>query len=283
MLRAVRLVASSLLSLLVLAAPGQAQSRQFERTVTLDSGGYLSLEATKGSVKLSSWDRNEVQIHAVIRAEARLDADYARRTVEATTVDVTGGGGDVRIRSNYDQVPYDKEGLWVGSSRRVPEIHYEIRAPRKVQLRLDLDRSDTTLTSFEGRIDLVADRSRLDLKDLTGAISVEVDRGGDSRVEQVAGSLRIDADRTNLRVEFARLEEGSSVEADRGDVDITVPAGQGFTLDAHLSRRSDFDSQLPIQIRNWRSNQRRFTTDVNGGGPRLAIEMDRGRVSLGNR
>jgi hypothetical protein len=283
MLRAVRLVASSLLSLLVLAAPGQAQSRQFERTVTLDSGGYLSLEATKGSVKLSSWDRNEVQIHAVIRAEARLDADYARRTVEATTVDVTGGGGDVRIRSNYDQVPYDKEGLWVGSSRRVPEIHYEIRAPRKVQLRLDIDRSDTTLTSFEGRIDLVADRSRLDLKDLTGAISVEVDRGGDSRVEQVAGSLRIDADRTNLRVEFARLEEGSSVEADRGDVDITVPAGQGFTLDAHLSRRSDFDSQLPIQIRNWRSNQRRFTTDVNGGGPRLAIEMDRGRVSLGNR
>jgi hypothetical protein len=283
MLRPVRLVASSLLTLLVLAAPGQAQSRQFERTVRLDSGGYLSLEATKGSVKLSSWDRNEVEIRAEIRAEGRLDADYARRTVEATTVDVMGGGGDVRIRSNYDQVPYDKEGLWVGSSRRVPEIHYQIRAPRKVQLRLDVDRSDTTLTGFEGRIDLVADRSRLDLKDLTGAIGVEVDRGGDSRIEQVAGSLRIDADRTNLRVDFARLEEGSSIEADRGDVDITVPAAQGFTLDAHLSRRSDFDSQLPIQIRNWRSNQRRFTTDVNGGGPRLAIEMDRGRVSLGNR
>jgi hypothetical protein len=269
----------SVLAALAVAAPAAAQTKQFDKTVPLPSGGYLSLHATRGSVKLTSWDRNEVEIHARIQASDRADADYARESVDQTTVDVTSGARDVRIRSNYDKVPNTSSWWFGGSWKDVPEIHYDIRAPRKLEVRLDIDRSDTAMRGFAGRVDIVSDRSELNLADLTGRITLDVDRGESSRLENVRGSLRIDADRTDFDIELARLDDRSSIETDRGNVRIEVPQSQGLTIDADLSRRSDFDADdLPVQRRH--GDQRRFTADVNGGGPTLTVEADRGRIRL---
>jgi hypothetical protein len=255
-----------------------AQSKEFAKTVPLPSGGYLGLHATRGSVKLTSWDRNEVEIHARIQASSRVSADYARESVEATTVDVTSGARDVRIRSNYDKVPGTSS--WFGGNwKDVPEIHYDIRAPRKLEIRLDIDRSNTAMRGFDGRVDIVSDRSELNLVDVSGRITLEMDRGDSTRLENVRGSLRIDADRTNFDIALARLDDRSSIETDRGNVRIEVPQSQGLTIDADLTRRSDFDADdLTVQRRH--GDKRRFTADVNGGGPTLTVEADRGRVRL---
>jgi hypothetical protein len=269
--------ALSVLACLVVATPVAAQSKQFDKTVPLPSGGYLGLHATRGSVKLTSWDRNEVEIRARIQAAPRVDADYARESVDATTVDVTSGARDVRIRSNYDKVP--STSSWFSGWKDVPEIHYDIRAPRKLEIRLDIDRSDTAMRGFDGRVDIVSDRSELNLVDVAGRITLEVDRGELSRLENVRGSLRIDGDRTNFDIELARLDDRSSIETDRGDVRIEVPRSQGLTIDADLTRRSDFDADdLTVQKRH--GDNRRFTADVNGGGPTLTVEADRGRIRL---
>jgi hypothetical protein len=266
------------LVLLAIAVPAAAQSKQFDKTVPLAAGGYLSLHATRGSVKLTSWDRNEVTIHARIEAAPRVSADYARQSVDATSVDVTTGARDVRIRSNYDKVPRTHESWFGGGWQDVPEIHYEIRAPRKLEVRLDVDRSDTTLSGFEGRVDVVSDRSELDFRDLLGRVTVDADRGGHSRLENIQGSVELEADRTDVSINFTKLDARSSVEIDRGDVRIAVPPVQGLTVDADLTRRSGFDSDLALRKRH--GDERRFTADVNGGGPTLSLESDRGRVHL---
>ena len=270
----------SVVACLIVASPALAQTKQFDKTVPLPAGGYLSLNATRGSVKLTSWDRNEVEIHARIQAAPRVDADYARESVDATTVDVTSGGRDVRIRSNYDKVPGTRSSwLGGGSWKDVPEIHYDIRAPRKLEIRMDIDRSDATVRGFDGRVDIVSDRSELDLSDLAGRITLEVDRGESSRLENVRGSLRIDGDRTDFDIELAQLDDRSSIETDRGDVRIELAPSQGVTIDADLSRRSDFDADnLTVQKRT--GDTHRFTADVNGGGPTLTLEADRGRIRM---
>lgn len=269
----------SVLVALAVAAPVAAQTRQFDKTVPLPSGGYLSLTATRGSVKLTSWDRNEVEIHARIQAAPGVDADYARQSVDATTVDVSAGSRDVRIRSNYDRVSGTRNWFGVMPWKEVPEIHYDIRAPRKLEIRMDIDRSDTAVRGFDGRFDIVSDRSELNLADLAGRITLEVDRGESSRLENVRGSLRIDGDRTDFDIELAGLDDRSSIETDRGNVRIEVPRSQGLTIDADLTRRTDFDAgNLSVQKRH--GDARRFTADVNGGGPTLTVEADRGRIRL---
>ena len=221
-----------------------------------------------------------------------VDDAYARRAVEGTTIDVDSGGRSVRIRSDYSGVP--RRGLW-SWDRRLPRVHYEIRAPRQLDLDLDIDRSDTTVIGFEGRLvldlnrsDLEArdlagtitldlDRGQLQASDLTGRITLDLDRGGRVVLERVRGSLHLDVDQTNIMVRDLRIDDDSDVDIDRGDLDLELDAAQALTIDADLSRRADFSSNLTVMMQQ---SGRRIHGTINGDGPRLRIVADRSEVRL---
>lgn len=243
--------------------------------MTLEAGGELRLEASKGSVRLAAWDRNEVEVQARIDASNNSwisDADYSRRAVDATTVDVMAGSRSVSIRSNYDAIP--TRWQWLGGvSRETPSIHYVIRAPAKVDLRLDLDRSNTELTGFEGRMMLELDRSELDGRNLRGTIDLTIDRGGRSRLANVRGAVVLDADRTDVRIDADQLDATSRIRADRGEIELMIPSSQRLSVRADLARRGSFHSDFPM------TRVGRYDSDVegtiNGGGPALQVRGDR--------
>lgn len=261
----------------VLPLPAAAQTRDFNETVPLAAGGRLRVEGSKGSITITSWDREEVEIRARIEASGDVDADYARRTVDATTIDVTGTSQSVSIRSNYDDVPR-RSSFWRGNSRSIPDIHYVIRAPRRLNVSVESDRGPTVLSGFDGQITLDADRGDIDLRDLSGEIRIAIDRGSDSQVAAIRGSFDIEADRTNIRMHDILIENSSRLEIDRGNVEIEVGASQGLTLRAELSRRASFDSELPLTLGSLDGED--FKGTINGGGPELVIESDRGSVRL---
>jgi hypothetical protein len=257
------------------AVNAAAQSKNFERTVQVGSGASLDLVSRKGSVRLVAWDRDQVEIRARIEADnSALGSDFARRSVDAATIEVDSAGNHVSIRPNYGSVPSN----WL-LGRSIPNIHFEIRAPRRLEVRLEVDRSETLLRGFQGSISLVSDRSEVEASDLTGRVRARMDRSGESRFSDIRGSIDVVADRTNLRIVFVRLDEGSRIHIDRGDADVSVSRGQGLDLDTNLSRRADFDTNLQVPYRRQQNRERPFGS-VNGGGPRLAIEADRSRVRL---
>ena len=271
------MVATVLAVALAMPVLAAGQTKEFNETVPLDSGGRLRLEGSKGSITMTAWEREEVEIRARIEAPHNVSADYARRAVDATTVAVTGTARSVRIRSNYEDVP-TRTSFWDRDSRSIPYIHYEIRAPRRLSLFVESDRGPTDLTGFEGEIELDADRGEIDLRDLTGEIRIVIDRGDDSRMSSIRGSFDLDADRTNVRMRDIRIEDDSRLEIDRGDVEIDLDASQGLTLRTDLSRRADFDSDFPLTMSSL--DGRDFHGTINGGGPELFIESDRGSVRL---
>lgn len=262
------------IALMLAADPAAAQSKTFNETVQLSAGGALTLHASRGSVRLIGWDRGQVEIRA--RIESDSNSSQARRAVDATTVDVTTTSNRVMIRSNYEHVP---SYSWIFGGWATPKIHYEIRAPKRIDVRLEIDRSDTVINGFEGRIVLDLDRSEIEGADLAGDLRVTIDRGGDSSFRNIRGSINVDADRTNLRIDLARLNGPSRIEIDRGDAEVSVARGQGFDLDTSLSRRVDFDTNLSVQSRG-RNRNSHPSGAINGGGPRLQIEADRSRVRL---
>ena len=272
----------------------RAQETTFEDTVTLEPGGRLSLDTTRGSVRLTSWDRPMVEIRARIEPPRGrgVDADYARRAVDGTTIEVEGCGRSVRIRTDYDGVL--RQGVF-GGWRNVPRVHYEIRAPRQLDVDLDIDRSDTTVQGFEGRLRFDLDRSDLDasdlagtitiklnlaellVSDLTGDLSLDLDRGQRVVLDGISGSLRLDIDRTNVTMRNVRINDDSHVDIDRGDLVIELVETQPLTIAADMSRRGDFSSDLPVTMRQ---TGRNFRGTINGGGPELRIEADRSDVRL---
>ena len=273
-------------------ATAAAQDRTFEQTIEFQAGSRLALEAERGSVRLTSWDRPEAEILARIEPPAGVDADYARQAVEGTAIEVRGNRRSVRIRTDYSGVP--RRGRLIGE-RRVPRVHYEIRVPRQLDLDLEIDRSETTIEGFEGRLLLDLDRSDLDARDLAGTVTLQLDRGAfqasdlagsividldrarEVVLDGLRGDLRLEADRTDVRLRDLAIENDSAVEMDRGDLDIELAAGRAVTLEAATTRRSGVSLDLPGTFES-RDGVRRG--DVNGGGPVLRIEADRGAVRV---
>jgi hypothetical protein len=174
-------------------------------------------------------------------------------------------------------VPERERGLW-GSDRTIPEIHYDIRAPRRIDVTLDIDRSNSEIAGFEGRVTIDADRSELRVSDVTGALRVDFDRGGRSRFERLSGSFSLEGDRTDVEVAVARMTERSIIELDRGDARISVSDGQALTVRTDIERRGSFESDLPMDVHGGTENSPEGT--INGGGPTLTVVAHRAHVRL---
>jgi hypothetical protein len=255
------------------------QSKEFKRNVEIDRGADFILETDKGSVLLTSWDSNQIEISARIEAPKNESEDYGKLAVEGARIDVSGDKRVLTVRSNFDGVPYKDNTL--GQSKTLPDIHYEIRAPRNLNLRLQVDRSKLEVRGFTGRSRLETDRSPLIASDLEGDIHITIDRGS-AELTNLRGSLKVETDRTNGQVRALRLSGDSSIEIDRGTFDLGLSQSQGLNLVANLSKRSGFNSDFEIAMPPTGKGRDRksFEATINGGGPRLLIESDRGVINL---
>ena len=249
------------------------QTKDFTRTVPLNSGGELKLNSTKGTVKLTGWDRNEVEIVAHIVMTGRVDADYARRAVEAVRIEVSGDSRQLFIRPVYDDVPRDDSIF----SRTIPDVNFEIQAPRKVSLQLDTDRGRLDVQGLEGSLNVKSDRGQVVAHDLTGELRLKMDRCPDSALSGLRGTLHVDMDRSDLKVNALQISGDSRLDVSRGEVELKLPRTQGLSVSANVGRRADFDSEFAISTRKFGD---RVEGDINGGGPKLLIHTDRGKVGL---
>lgn len=271
----------TVVSLLLVSAPATAQSREFSRTVALDPAGALRVVGGKGSIRITSWEQPQVEIRARIGRPDQVSDDYASRAIEATNIEVTGDRRSVSVVSNYSNVP-ELHSRGRSQGRRDPPVHYEIRAPRKIVLNVNSDRGPLTVSGFEGTFDIVADRGKIDLRDVAGDLRVDIDRGERSRIDGLRGRIRLEADRTTLDIDAPWLDSDSRFEIDRGHVELSVPKGQQLTVRTDISRRGRFHTDFPIQ---WMSAEpHQSEGHINGGGAaELFVELGRATVDLRRR
>jgi hypothetical protein len=265
-------VAVLLLTATILAST--FQSREFRKTVDFQPGGQLTIKTDLGSVKLTSWDQNQVEIYARIEPQKDTDSEYAARAVESARIEVTGDARSLTIRSEFEDVPRENYG------RRLPNIHYEIRAPRQLSLNLDADRCKVDAAGFAGKIKINTDRTTVSASDLTGEIEVRMDRGN-ARLTGLQGKLFVQTDRTESKFEFLRLEGDSQLNIDRGECELRVPDGQGLALKARNGRRETFQTDFAVATSTF--DKERIEGTINGGGPQLIVNADRGTVRLKRR
>ncbi len=271
MLKRYKLPVAAILLLAVPVLAATFQSREFRRTVDFQSGGQLTIKTDLGSVKLNSWDQNQIEIYAHIEPQKDTNPEYAARAVEATKIEIAGNAQSLTIRSDFEDVPRENY------SRRLPNIHHEIRAPRQLNLTLDADRCKVNATGFAGRLKFNTDRTTVGASDLTGEIEVRMDRGN-ATLTGIQGKLFVQTDRTDSKLEVLRIEGDSQLNIDRGDCELRVPDGQGLALKARTGRRQTFQTDFAVATNNF--DKDRVEGTINGGGPQLVVNTDRGSVRL---
>lgn len=243
----------------VLALPAAvlaADVKDVNKTVALHANGIVELETHKGSVRVSVWDRQEVEIQARIEAEPGSVMD--RRRFDGTEVRIDGSADAVHIKTYYP----DFNWCCSFDSGSNPEVRYTIKMPKTARLAIKDHRSDTEVTGLQGELDLTTHRGTAHIRGLGGALHLENYRG-------------------DSQVEFLSFHADSTVKSYRGTVELSMPRNSRFDVETNSGRRGSVETDFTVMMRA--AIRRRGESNhgtVNGGGPALRIETERGEVRI---
>jgi hypothetical protein len=239
-----------------------ADTKEVHRTLSLDRDGRVSVDTYKGTIAVTTWDRPEVRVDALIEPDG--DCQESRDKVRWTEVRISGGGASVQIKSDYDEVKHHERGflgLFDFETGSLPFVRYRIQMPATARLEIKDYKSDIMVSDL---------KSDLKLHTYKGTV----------KVANLDGAARVDTYKGDVRVEFARFSRASRFDTHKGEINVSLPKESRFELDADSGRRGDIESDFAMTTRARRSREPRASGAVNGGGPELRLTTYKGTLRV---
>lgn len=255
-------LALCVLAAFALPAAAALPSRDVAKTLPLAAGETVQVETYKGSVKVTTWDKAEVAVEARIEADGECGSSSQQaRWVDQTKVVIEKSPVGVSVKSDYDRL--DEVSGWFSGCRARPFVHYVIRMPKNAPLRIKDYKSELDVKGLEADLEVDTYKGRLDVAGLAGAFRVETYKG-----EVKAGIVRLAGD--------------VRAETYKGSIVLHLPGSAGFELTANAGRRGRFRSDFQTDEAGHvsRHGSLRVSTAVNGGGPRVSLKTDKGRLAV---
>ncbi|MDZ7374389.1 MAG: DUF4097 domain-containing protein [candidate division KSB1 bacterium] len=278
----------------------------------LAPGSRLSLRLEDGSVRLSTWEKEQAEVQIVRRAWASSRRE-AQRRLDEIEVEVRKRTGEVEIvvfdhgatpvRSFWDLFNPNK---W-GSASNV-SVELQLQVPEGVDLRLEADDADVEAEGKWGAVLITVADGDVELQDLRAArLRLETDDGnivlyrlampeGAIRAITNDGLIRLeecvasevsaetdDADVAVLRCDLQRLD----VRTASGDVEVEPVLQRLSRLrvdtedgDIILSLPPDPDAELDLRTVTGRIRTEKGVPSEEEGGQRLKVRLGKGRALI---
>lgn len=273
------------------AAVGLQQTT--DTTFAVPASARLSLSNHAGTIRVTSWDRNEM----------RVRAQHGSRDV--IEVDVRGAVVRVKAERRYGMPAF---------------VEYDITVPRAMAVDLDGVETDITVEGVGGDISAGSVEGDITVRGAGGAVKIHsvdgdlVIQGGRGRIsaEGVDGSVQISGARGEITVETVdgdvTLENIESASVDVGTVDGTImysgtiqdggryrmtshdgdivvvaPPGLNATISVATFEGSfEADPAFRVQLTSARPG-RRFSFTLGTGSARMELETFEGEIRLRSR
>ncbi len=279
--------------LLFLPAALAAQS-EVERTVPARADGLVTVTNVAGSVVVTGWDRDEVEVTGTLG-----------RGVEELAVESRGGTVEIEVE------------LVRRSRGRDGNADLEIRVPRGCELDVEVVSADVdvsevdgevTIESVSGAVDVEGRPKELDVESVSGSIEIDAEVRA-AVVESVSGEIRltgvvrdVEASTVSGRIEIEAGEiAGLEIETTSGHVELSgsLAAGAEVEIESHsgsvdlglpssTSARFEvatFSGRItnehgPPPDRNRYGPGKELDFQVGGGSARVKIDTFSGSVTL---
>lgn len=236
-------------ALVLVAASAAASVKEVHKVVPLAPNGSVSVDTHNGSIDVTTWNQPSVAIDARIEPEPHSSHP---EDVDATEVDVRGGGANVEIVSNYDRVP-ERSLFLFGSTRYLPLIRYTIRVPATATVRIVNHNAFTRVTGLRGDVRVRTHNGATTVRDLSGSADIESHNGA-------------------VDVEYVNFTKASRLETHNAALTVVLPANARFRVHRE-THHGYLSSDFGIGAGG----------TVNGGGPELRIETHNGALMLRKR
>jgi len=240
--------------------PGVPRIETKSDTIPVKGVPHVNIEARECSVKVTGWDRSEVQYRVVQFSSSRSTSPLnvtETHTDSSVDIKVTQSGAPQRIPS------------FLGN--REP-VQIEVMVPKRSDLKIAAD-GEVRLQGVSGNLEVAAADGGVNVRDADGKLQVG---SGDGRIRVIG--FRGDIEAKSGSAPISLEGEFGSLVAQSGDgaVNITIPANAA----ADLESNSDSVAGDGVSVTRVPSkNDRNIYKIGSGGGPRFRVDTE-GQVTL---
>jgi hypothetical protein len=222
-------VAATILALCLLAS-GPALSAQgqatIERTLQVQAGGTLTVEASSGHIKVITASGNDVAVRVEREVRDRY-SDDASRILTEHQVEISQSGNDVRVETKVSDEVRER---WRDEYRSTPlQVEIIVTVPTSYNVDLDTAGGHIEVADLSGEVVAHTSGGHLTFGNIDGSIDADTS-GGHITLNGSSGTA-------DLRTSGGHIEIGQvegSVKADTSGGHITIDSA-GATVDAETS------------------------------------------------
>lgn len=277
-----------------LAWDGDRYKEDFRHSFPLNANGRVSLEGFNGSIDVTGWDRNEIEITGTKYSSSE---EY----LKAIKINISNTPDSITIRTDH---PNRDGGNWFRNEGG--GVRFTVRVPKKAQLdrisssngsiRLESTDGNARLTSSNGTIratrvngnlEVATSNGGIELLDINGGMNLRTSNGT-IRVDNAKGAFEAQTSNGAIRARLDQIPPSSMIRAtsSNGTIDLTLPSfnnnevrattsNSGITLhlpssvNAQLravTSNSSITSDFDVTIRGAMTKNRLDGKVGNGGG-----------------
>jgi DUF4097 and DUF4098 domain-containing protein YvlB len=272
----------------------------FHQSYSMQAGSKLTVNNLNGSIEISGWDQNTLDVSATKYAETQ-------ELLAQLKIDVSVASGGVLIRT----IPPSESGN-VG-------VKYVIKVPRRAELteirssngsiHINEIEGDANLRTSNGAVHAERTHGKLEIATSNGAVEVQNIEGetdvrtsnGGVRASGIRGPLVAMTSNGGMRVDLedsrggavrltttnggVDLKLGAAAPSDvnastsNGSITVRLPASAGARVKAETSRNSRISSDFEVQ-KEGENTPSRLEGVVGSGGPQLHLTTSHGSIQL---
>jgi len=199
---------------------GELKSEE-EKTFQMKSGGSITIIGDEGTIKISSWDKQEVYLKITKRVWDR-NSRRAEEIMENLEVEIEHSDNRLYIREIDVHEHFRFSNIFHSDKWRRHSEHqvdYDLKVPREINLKIENDEGNVEISEITGSLRLRLDEGDVILKNLESSkIDVVVDEGDlvCKNARGASSTLFVNIDEGSVRLsdcEFATID----LESDEGD------------------------------------------------------------------
>jgi DUF4097 and DUF4098 domain-containing protein YvlB len=251
---------------LYLAAPSlQAEHQEeFSKILPLSPRGTFSLSNVNGTVVISTWKEEKVEIKALKTTKRSAE------NLEKVKIEIEANADSVSVETVYPK-----------RSNTGVSVDYDVKVPEGVNL--------NKVSTVNGKVSLTGPFGRVSASTVNGGVSAE-NASGDLSFSTTNGNVeaanirgRIDAHTVNgsITLEVSAAEDNIRAETVNGG--ITMRLASPESLDAHLSAKTvngGISIDFPVSFQNLNKTRHKLEGQIGKGGPEIRVQTVNGSIHL---
>lgn len=146
------------------------KKKSVNKSYNVSSSDKLNIQNSFGSVKVTTWDRNEIKVDVDIEVSANTEA-LAQKMLDRISVTDEKTGKGISFETKMKDISHSK------NEKSSMEINYHISMPANNPLTVSNEFGSTTIPDFRGEVDLTSKFGSLTTGNLANIKNIHVEFG----------------------------------------------------------------------------------------------------------